>query len=862
MATIKISALTQKTTLSGTEEILINDSGTSKKISTQKLLIKANNLSDLADASTALSNLGISSSSTELNILDGATVSTTELNLLDGLTVTTNELNLLAGSTGGGSSTNLVLSYEHQDDITGTGSTNNTAVGYQPLLQATTNTSYNTAIGSQSQVSATSGADNNTAVGYKSLYRNVSGDENVAIGVEALNGSSTVDSVRNTGIGYKAGSNITTGTNNICIGHQAYATSATASNQLNIGDLIYASGGNVGIGDTAPAEALSVVGNIKTTGNLFLTQATGHGSLEVGGPSGGLLDLKTPFSDDYDFRFQHDGTDNVIYSASTIPLKIYTNGSQRMHFDSTGNVGIANSSPTQKLDVTGTVKATAFSGDGSALTNLPAAGGTITAVASGALANGDTIILQSDGTVKSVGLTTYSESLSNSEYVFETDIGSNIWVAYDPFNSNKFVVVWKDDYYGSDYARICTGTISGTTISFGTETTFNSFATNTINNLIADQVTEGRYVVQYKSDEFKVITLSGTTFTIGAEYTANAMINYPYDIAFDPNNANTFMTVSTDNSYKIQTSVVTISSSTVLSFGTVQTHSSSANNLPMAMKVMYNRAGDIIISWANNDASQTGQLVRGAITSSGATVTYDSYVTYDSVGSVDNSTSYGGSSSRISETSTDGKYLIAYSVYNGTRWTPCSRIATNEGGTWSVGTLYSVSVSVNSKQVSASVESSFDKFLMSYVGGSSGSYGTCAVGTISGTTITYGTPVTLNAATSHYTRCYLDPHNSGKYIVGYKDDGNTDNGTLRIAQISGSETNVTADNFIGISDGAYADTTTATIQVVGGTDDAQSGLTVGSKHYVQNDGTLSTTADSPSVYAGMALSSTSLLIKG
>jgi hypothetical protein len=74
-------------------------------------------------------------------------------------------------------------------------------------------------------------------------------------------------------------------------------------------------------------------------------------------------------------------------------------------------------------------------------------------------------------------------------------------------------------------------------------------------------------------------------------------------------------------------------------------------------------------------------------------------------------------------------------------------------------------------------------------------------------------------------------------------------------------TNLTADNFIGISNGAYTNGQTATIQVVGSVDDAQSGLTAGSKYFVQPDGTLATSAGTPSVEAGVALSSTKLLIK-
>jgi hypothetical protein len=44
----------------------------------------SNNLSDLDDAATAVANLGITASASELNILDGATVTTAEINQLDG----------------------------------------------------------------------------------------------------------------------------------------------------------------------------------------------------------------------------------------------------------------------------------------------------------------------------------------------------------------------------------------------------------------------------------------------------------------------------------------------------------------------------------------------------------------------------------------------------------------------------------------------------------------------------------------------------------------------------------------------------------------------------------------------------------
>ena len=76
-----------------------------------------------------------------------------------------------------------------------------------------------------------------------------------------------------------------------------------------------------------------------------------------------------------------------------------------------------------------------------------------------------------------------------------------------------------------------------------------------------------------------------------------------------------------------------------------------------------------------------------------------------------------------------------------------------------------------------------------------------------------------------------------------------------------ASTNLTSSNFLGFSNAAYTDGQTATVQIAGAVDDAQSGLTTGSLHYVKPDGTLSTTAGNPSVEAGTALSATKIKVK-
>ncbi len=63
-------------------------------------------------------------------------------------------------------------------------------------------------------------------------------------------------------------------------------------------------------------------------------------------------------------------TTKVPSELSSTPGIVDNSDATAITIDSNENVGVGTTSPTQKLEVNGTVKATAFEGDGSALTNV------------------------------------------------------------------------------------------------------------------------------------------------------------------------------------------------------------------------------------------------------------------------------------------------------------------------------------------------------------------------------------------------------------------------------------------------------------------------------------------------------------
>ena len=80
--------------------------------------------------------------------------------------------------------------------------------------------------------------------------------------------------------------------------------------------------------------------------------------------------------------------------------------------------------------------------------------------------------------------------------------------------------------------------------------------------------------------------------------------------------------------------------------------------------------------------------------------------------------------------------------------------------------------------------------------------------------------------------------------------------------VIGGGVSLTSENFIGITPSAYPTGAGAEIQTKGAVNEQQSGLTAGQSYYVQTDGTLGTSADNPSVFAGTAVSATKIIVKG
>ena len=498
------------------------------------------------------------------------------------------------------------------------------------------------------------------------------------------------------------------------------------------------------------------------------------------------------------------------------------------------------------MTAAGNVYANTFIGDGSQLTNLPASGGTVTATASGTLSNGTTVVVNSDGTVSAVAKGVTAGSASS-----RTELLSNYSQGVQAAWVKGHLIVAYADASNSYYLRAVMGTIEGSTITFSTPTTvYSGYPRN---------------------------PTSVTSETSGKE----SLI-----MCFEGSN----------ESYRPQIKPIYLS-------GNPGNYSIYGGSLH---EVHYRSvSGFLNIAYNNEKASgivfyQNARYMKAFINSS------SNYV-YD-VGSEVELTEVNGTSAFYA--SGEDRFVLAYT--DGSSLGQC-RLFTHDGTSSSpvaVGTATGFSGTDNVVEPKINYHPVQQKVVIGYRNNSSDDFD-MVLGTISGNTIGFATPFTISSTNNPYN-IFLryDPfrdvmgvawsdsgdNTKGKYFglnvsgntatvgsqIVFNDNNNTQekalvhsaNGNYQVvvyrnntnnylySEIVQSEgSNLGSDNFLGFSDGAYANGAAATVQIAGSVEDAQSGLTPGQSYFVQRGGTIATTADTPSVLAGTAVTATKLLVK-
>ena len=132
----------------------------------------------------------------------------------------------------------------------------------------------------------------------------------------------------------------------------------------------------------------------------------------------------------------------------------------------------------------------------------------------------------------------------------------------------------------------------------------------------------------------------------------------------------------------------------------------------------------------------------------------------------------------------------------------------------------------------------------------------CVVFTLfSGTSITFGVTVIYHTGSFERADTIYDPTTTN-VVISYKDQAAGSNGISLVANPDGL---INYFKWIGLASESISNTSTGTINVLGGINESQSGLSVGSTYYINGAAALSTTVTTGRE-VGKALSATKLLI--
>ena len=225
---------------------------------------------------------------------------------------------------------------------------------------------------------------------------------------------------------------------------------------------------------------------------------------------------------------------------------------------------------------------------------------------------------------------TYGEStvgtVSGTNISFGTSIVYSSVISQHPSVSftgtaNVFVIAY---YYnsGGGFGKAIVGTVSGTSMSYGTALTFNTGVVGHV-SLSSDPNNTNKLVLSYQdegaaSGKVVILTRSSTTLTAGTAVTFDTTGQYFGNIEYDPITANRFLLVWSHGAASMVKAVVGSVSGTTISLGTIlDVHAAHTTGIDVAFDP--NNANLAVISYYNSGAGNP--LMLAQLTLSGTTLT-------------------------------------------------------------------------------------------------------------------------------------------------------------------------------------------------------------------------------------------------
>ena len=425
---------------------------------------------------------------------------------------------------------------------------------------------------------------------------------------------------------------------------------------------------------------------------------------------------------------------------------------------------------------------------------LPAGAGgkQVDFVASGTLPSGQTVALKTNGQVEAVAGVTEGAGTPD---VFGNYNSGSMAAAFDP-NSNKVVVAFQK---GTTLNAIV-GTVSGTSMSWGTAV--EVAGANTGNDISATfDSNSNKFVIahrDYPNSEYgtaHVGTVSGTSISFGTAVVFASVVVKKTAATFD-SNSNKVIIGYQSTSGIVGGIVVGTVSGTSISFGTPVIFNNAQTMRPsLAFDSNLNK---VICVYEDYGNSSYGTCLVGTV--SGTSISLGAEVIFRSAAIAYNAVDFDSNSNKV--------VIVYEDVSNG------------GFGTAIVGTVSGTSISFGSAVVFESGDTSYldivfdssaNKNVIAYVDDSNSGYGTVIVGTVSGTSISFGSPIVFEAASINHISLAFDSV-ANKTSIVYTDTGNSNYGTSVVFTV-GSSNNT---SFIGITDADVASGASGSVTIKGG----------------------------------------------